>query len=71
MIRHPLDLLSLIFGGLCVSGATAWLALDRDYVDVDELVWAAPVALVLMGVTGIAASLRRRPASPGVQPQRD
>jgi hypothetical protein len=68
MIRHPLDLLSLVLGLLCVTGATAWLLLDRDYVDVDELVWAAPVALVLLGVIGIGASLRRRPADPEAQP---
>ena len=68
MIRHPLDLISMLLGLLCVAGATAWLTLDRDYVDVDELVWAAPVALVLVGVIGIAASLRRRPGGPEAQP---
>ena len=71
MIRHPLDLISMLLGLLCVGGAIAWLALDLDYVDVDELAWAAPVALVLVGVAGIAASLRRRPVGDEVQPPRD
>jgi hypothetical protein len=70
MIRHPLDLFSLVLGLLCVAGAAAWLALDRDYVDVDGLGWAAPVALVLAGAVGIGASLRRRPAGPDGQAQR-
>jgi hypothetical protein len=67
MIRHPLDLFSLVLGLLCLTGAAAWLALDRGYVDVDELLWAAPVALVLVGVVGIGASLSRRPAAPDGQ----
>lgn len=60
MIRHPLDLFSLVLGLLSLAGATTWLLLDRDYVRVDELVWAAPVALVIVGVIGVAASLRRQ-----------
>ena len=67
MTRHPLDLISMLLGLLCVGGAIAWLALDLDYVDVDELAWAAPVALVLVGVVGIGASLSRRPAAPDGQ----
>jgi hypothetical protein len=63
MIRHPLDLLSLVVGLLSVAGALAWLLLERGSVDVDDLLWAAPVALVLVGATAVAASLRR-PARP-------
>jgi cytochrome c-type biogenesis protein CcmH/NrfF len=39
------------------------LLLERGSVDVDDLLWAAPVALVLVGATAVAASLRR-PARP-------
>ena len=60
MIRHPLDLLSLVVGLLSVAGALAWLPLERGSVDVDDLLWAAPVALVLVGTTAVAASLRRQ-----------
>jgi hypothetical protein len=59
MTRHPLDLLSLLLGLLGIAAAATWLVLDRGYVDLDDLVWAAPVALVLAGMTGVAASLRR------------
>jgi hypothetical protein len=59
MTRHPLDLLSLLLGLLSIAAAATWLVLDRGYVDLDDLVWAAPVALVLAGMTGVAASLRR------------
>jgi hypothetical protein len=60
MIRHPLDLLSLVVGLPSVAGALAWLLLERGSVDVDDLLWAAPVALVLVGATAVAASLRRQ-----------
>lgn len=59
MTRHPLDLLSLFLGLLSIATAATWLVLDRGFVDLDDLVWAAPVALVLAGITGVAASLRR------------
>lgn len=64
MIRHPLDLFSLLIGLLSVAGSLAWLLLARGYVDVDDLLWAAPVALVVIGVTAVAASLRPTAARP-------
>ncbi len=63
MIRHPLDLLSLVAGLLSVAGSLAWLLVERGQADVDDLLWAAPVVLVLVGATVVAASLRR-PARP-------
>lgn len=59
MIRHPLDLFSLVVGVLSLAAAGVWLLLEQGYAESDDLVWAAPAALVIVGVAGIAASLRR------------
>jgi hypothetical protein len=59
MIRHPLDLLSLVVGVLSIAAAAAWFVIEQGYADPDDLVWAAPAGLVIVGAAGIAASLRR------------
>ncbi len=61
MIRHPLDLFSLVVGLLALGGASAWLLLDNGYLEAESLFWLAPVALVVLGVFAVAASLRRDP----------
>ncbi len=58
MTRHPLDVASLLFGLLAVAAAAVWLVLDPGDADADDLVWGAPIALVVLGVLGIAVSLR-------------
>jgi cytochrome c-type biogenesis protein CcmH/NrfF len=60
MTRHPLDLFSLLGGLLSIAGAAVWLLLDQGHVDVDHLFWAAPLTLVVVGATAVAASLRQR-----------
>ena len=64
MIRHPLDLFSLVVGGLSLAAAAVWLVLEQGYADSDDLVWAAPAALVVVGAAGIAATLRRTTRRP-------
>lgn len=68
MIRHPLDVFSLLVGLLSIAGSTAWLLLEHGYVATDQLLWAGPVALVIVGVVAVAASLRPRPPSPPTHP---
>jgi len=58
MTKHPLDLMSLLAGLLCVAGAAVWLLLERGHVDAEDIVWAAPAALVVLGLAGIASSVR-------------
>lgn len=63
MIRHPLDPFSIVVGLLSLSGSVAWFLVDGGLVDASDLVWGAPVALVLVGVAVIALSVRP-PARP-------
>ena len=59
--RHAADVLSLVCGLLFVAAAGLFLVNDLSDADVD-LRWLAPVVLIGIGVLGLAASVRRRPA---------
>ena len=56
--RHARDGLSLVMGLLLV--AVAALFLVNDLSGGVDLQWAAPVALILVGLAGLASSFRRR-----------
>ncbi len=64
MKRHDLDLLSLIFG-LLFTAIAGWYFVSR-YLNVDLNLphlpnggWFVATALIVLGVLGVAASLRR------------
>jgi hypothetical protein len=78
MKRHATDMVSLVFGFLFVA-VTLWWAVDR-YVDIEldipHVGWIAAGALIVLGLIGVAASLRgdRSPAptsAPPVEPASD
>lgn len=56
--RHQRDGVSLVLGLLLV--AVAALFLVNDLTDGIDLQWAAPAALILVGLAGLAGSARRR-----------
>jgi hypothetical protein len=56
--RHATDGLSLVLGLLLVSVAALFLV--NDLTDGIDLQWAAPAALILVGLAGLAGSARRR-----------
>ena len=59
MRRHEADAVSLVFGLLFLGLAVAWALASANVVDIRDLRFAAPVALVVAGAIGFAMSLRR------------
>lgn len=57
MARHPLDPVSLALGAVLVVVAGLWFVLGADSF-VEQLVWAGPAALVIVGLALLAASRR-------------
>jgi len=62
MKRHPLDLTSLIFGAVFGAAAAVYLLSDPLAWDIDER-WVLPVALIVLGVAGIAGALSNLPSN--------
>lgn len=56
---HPRDTTSLILGLLLLAAGALFLVADTTDVDLDAR-WAAPVALVVIGLAGLASALRPR-----------
>lgn len=56
MKRHPFDLTSFIFGTVFGAAAAVYLLADPLAWDIDER-WVLPVALIVLGVAGIAGAL--------------
>jgi hypothetical protein len=59
--RHPADPFSLVMGLLFLALGGFYLLHDLSGPDVD-LRWVGPAALIAIGVAGLAASVRRKPA---------
>ena len=59
--RHQADAFSLVMGLLFLALGGFYLAHDLSGPDVD-LRWVGPAALIAIGMAGLAASVRRRPA---------
>lgn len=56
MKRHPFDLTSFLFGLVFGGAAAAYLLADQLSWDVDGR-WVLPVALIVLGVAGIAGAV--------------
>ena len=64
MKRHSTDLLSLVFGVIFLGVAGWWLAGQYVTVNVPHLGWITAAVLIVLGVLGLAGSLRgERPAA--------
>jgi uncharacterized oligopeptide transporter (OPT) family protein len=64
MKRHATDLVSLVFGLIFLAISGWWLAGRFVDIQVPHLGWFAAGALILLGLLGVAGSLRgdRTPA---------
>jgi hypothetical protein len=64
MKRHSTDLMSLVFGVIFLGVAGWWLAGQYVNIDVPHLGWITAAVLIVLGVLGLAGSLRgERPAA--------
>jgi hypothetical protein len=61
MAKHSRDVVSLVMGLLFMAAAGLFLLSDLSDAQVD-LRWVAPTVLIGVGILGLAASIRRRPA---------
>jgi hypothetical protein len=60
MKRHPLDVVSLVAALIFVGVFGIWLGLDRGDLSIADVGWLTPSLLIVAGLAGVAASLRRR-----------
>jgi hypothetical protein len=60
MKRHPLDVVSLISALIFLGIFAIWLGWDRGDLSIADIGWLTPTLLIVSGVAGVAASLRRR-----------
>ena len=64
MKRHSFDLTSFVFGVVLAAAAAGFLLAEQLSWDVDGR-WVLPIALILLGVAGVAGALS------GIRPSRD
>lgn len=60
MKRHPLDVVSLVAALIFLGIFAIWLGWDRGDLSLDDIGWITPTLLIVAGLAGVAASLRRR-----------
>lgn len=60
MNTHPMRWDALVFGVLFALVVVAWVVLEWELVSAGALAVAGPVALILVGIAGIALTLRRK-----------
>jgi len=58
MRRHPIDLVSLVFGVMFVISGGVFLVTDLDLVDL-RTGWLAPLGVLFIGVLLFVASIKR------------
>jgi|KBSSwiStaDraftv2_1062776.scaffolds.fasta_scaffold1161219_1 hypothetical protein len=64
MKRHSTDLMSLVFGVIFLGVAGWWLVGQYVTVNIPNLGWITAAVLIVLGVLGLAGSLRgERPAA--------
>jgi hypothetical protein len=76
MKRHPLRWEGLVFGALFLGVVITWLVWTLGLLDVHQLAYVAAATLIIAGLLGIAASVRRPtpaatvpPAAPAAAPE--
>jgi hypothetical protein len=62
VLRHDLDVLSLVLGLFFIGSALIW-GLSDDPGNVAES-WPLPTLLIVVGIVGLVASLLRRRSEP-------
>jgi hypothetical protein len=58
MKRHPTDTLSLVFGVIFLGIVGLWFVGLFVDIDIPHLGWIAAIGLIVLGLLGVAASLR-------------
>ena len=59
MRPHPVDMTALVLGTIFALEVAAWFAYDTGLLALRELMFGAPVGLIVLGAVGIIASLAR------------
>ncbi|HKE67975.1 MAG TPA: hypothetical protein VKB55_01905 [Nocardioidaceae bacterium] len=60
MKRHSLDVVSLVAAVIFLGVFGIWLGVDRGSLSIGDIGWLTPSLLIVAGLAGVAASLRRR-----------
>ncbi|HEU0287029.1 MAG TPA: hypothetical protein VFR22_08275 [Nocardioidaceae bacterium] len=60
MKRHPLDVVSLVAAVIFLGVFAIWLGVDHGDLSIADIGWLTPSLLIVAGLAGVAASLRRR-----------
>lgn len=63
--RHPVNVSYLVVGLVFLGLAASWALREAGVVDLAEVRWLLPLALVVAGLVGLAASAVRGLARPG------
>jgi hypothetical protein len=67
MKKHPLDVLSLVFGLIFLLVAGSWMVKRTIHVDLPDAGWFVAGALILAGGFGIYSALRGSGKPPAEQ----
>ena len=60
MNPHSIKWENLAFGAFFLAIAGNWIAWKQDALSIDQFAIAAPIVLIVIGLTGIIASMWRR-----------
>ncbi len=60
MNTHPFRLTPFVFGVLFLLVTAGWAALEYDVMTSAQLRLAGPIALIVVGLIGVALTFRRR-----------
>jgi hypothetical protein len=60
MKRHPLDAVSLVAALIFLGVFAVWIGWRQGSLSMDDIGWITPSLLIVAGLAGIGASLRRR-----------
>lgn len=60
MRSHPFAWTPLVFGVLFLLVLAGWVSLETDLLTTDQVRLAGPIALIVLGLLGVALTFRRK-----------
>jgi hypothetical protein len=70
MKRHATDTVSLVFGIIFLAMVRLWLVGRSINIEVPHFGWVLALGLIVLGLIGVVASLRRsEPGQPATEPR--